>query len=412
MSLLSPPNTKYSDYYDQARFKLVWNMLLLFTGFIFILTAINYTNDNYKPEPYLAAFFLSLISIIVLKYLRRYEVMSYVISIGGFLITSYTFLAHENVIQYTPPMWVVIDVIFTFFTLGRKWGWGILILHFVVLCIFFYTKFQSNLAGLPVYDDLDVHYFVLEFGFASVFMGYILHMFVTTTYYAERKFKVSNTRLNNKNTMISKQNEEKEVMLKEIHHRVKNNLQVITSLLRLQSYEIEGEDNLMKFNEAISRIKAMALIHEKMYQKEMLENFDLDNYIRSLASDLVDTYAVDKKVSFKVEASIERVGSKTIVPLALLFNELITNSLKHAFHQIEEPSITIMLFETSNGFFEMNYADNGRWRENEDNTFGEELIATMTEQLDGSCELTKGFQGTQYRFQLKNLNEQFDEKMN
>ena len=409
MGFLTAPSTTYKNFYDQARFNLVWYISLVFTGFILLLTAVNFSNEFYEPFPYLVAFVMSSSSIITLRLTRKYEVMSIIISISGFAITSYTMLALSDVIQYTTPMWIVINILFTYFTLGRKWGYVVLGLQFIVLCYFFYFKFQDNLSGLPVYDDMDVHYFVLEYAIAIGFIAYFLHMFVTTTYYAERKYKVSNTRLNTHNTLISKQNREKEIMLKEIHHRVKNNLQVITSLLRLQSYEIEDEENAVKFHEAISRIKAMALIHEKMYQKEMLENFDLSNYIESLSKDLLDTYSVNRDVAFKIESNIEQLGTRTIVPLALLFNELITNSLKHAFEDVHEPLITIVLFYTSNEYFELNYSDNGKWKDGSKTSFGQELISTMTEQLDGTYDLLKGGEGTSYHFTLKNLSERFDE---
>ncbi len=409
MGLLSAPRTDYTNFYDQARYNLVWYISLVFAAFILILTAVNFSNESYKPTPYLSAFLMAAVSIIVLRITRKYEVMSMVIAVGSLAITSYTFLAHDHVIQYTTPMWVVINIIFTYFTLGRRWGTVVLLLQFVVIGIFFYTKFQNNLSALPVYDDLDIHYFVLEYAFACAFMGYFLHMFVTTTYYAERKYKVSNTRLNTHNAVITKQNEEKEVMLKEIHHRVKNNLQVVTSLLRLQSYEVENGESVEKFNEAISRVKAMALIHEKMYQKEMLESFDLENYIQSLSADLLTTYNLSQEVEFKVESNVEKVGSRTIVPLALLFNELITNALKHAFEGIENPRITIVLLDQSDRNFEMIFADNGSWKEGDGASFGQELITTMTEQLDGEYELTKGAEGTRYHFRLKNLHEHFDE---
>jgi two-component sensor histidine kinase len=377
-----------------------------------VLTALNFSNEDYAPTPYLMAFIMALGSLIWLRMVRRYEIISRLISLGGFAILSYTLLGLNNVIQYTTPLWVVINVLFTYFTIGRSWGTTILGLHLVVFSIFFYQKFQSNLEGLPTYSDQDIHFFVIEYAIAFALIAYFLHMFVTTTYHAERKFKVSNSRLNNKNSLISKQNEEKEVMLKEIHHRVKNNLQVITSLLRLQSYEIEDEENTSKFNEAISRVKAMALIHEKMYQRDMLENFDMESYIRSLSTDLIETYSIHKHVEFRIESSVEQIGSKTIVPLALLFNELITNSLKHAFTNEETPLITIVLMDLSDRYFELIYKDNGTWKESEESSFGQELITTMTDQLDGTLKLRKGPQGTEYLFELKNISERFDESSN
>lgn len=182
MGLLTAPITDYKNYYDQARFNLIWYISMVFCGFILILTAVNFSNESYEPIPYLTAFLMSIGSVITLRLTKKYEVMSMVIAMGGFGITTYTLLALDNVIQYTTPIWILINVLFTYFTLGRRWGLAILALQFVVLAIFFYTKFQDNLAGLPVYSDEDVHYFVLEFAIGVASMGYFLHMFVTTTY--------------------------------------------------------------------------------------------------------------------------------------------------------------------------------------------------------------------------------------
>lgn len=410
MRLFTPPKTDYVDHYDQARFNLVWYLSAVFTGFIIILVILNLSNRNYAPLSYILACGVSTGSLIALKIFRKYEIVSRAISISGLGILTYTFLGLSNVVQYTTPLWVMINILFSYFTCGRMWGSIILILHFIVFGLFFEFKFQDNLANLPSYTDFDVFYFIVEYSLAGVLIAYFLHMFVTTTYYAERKFRLSNTRLNTKNEVISKQNEEKEVMLKEIHHRVKNNLQVITSLLRLQSYEIEGEENTTKFNEAISRVKAMALIHEKMYQKDMLKNFDLKSYIHSLSTDLLETYSLEKVVNIEVNSDMSEVGSRTIVPLALMFNELISNSLKHAFNDINKPSITINLCQQPDGYFELDYRDNGTWKEGKGASFGQELITTMTEQLDGNVQLNKTSEGTNYKFVLKSLSERYDER--
>ena len=120
MNILKPPSTTYKDYYDQARYSLVWYISLVFTGFILVLTAVNFSSENYQPYSYLMGFLMSFGSLIILRILRKYELVSYIISIGGFGITTYTFLGLSDVIQYTTPMWVVINILFTYFTLGRR----------------------------------------------------------------------------------------------------------------------------------------------------------------------------------------------------------------------------------------------------------------------------------------------------
>ena len=193
-------------------------------------------------------------------------------------------------------------------------------------------------------------------------------------------------------------------MLKEIHHRVKNNLQVISSLLRLQSYEIEEEASRVHFQDAINRVSAMALIHEKMYQNENLSQIDLKNYIESLARDLVQTHARDIDIILNISSEIKELGNDSLVPVALILNELMTNSLKHAFVGKREGLIEVSIMNDARPeYFSFIYKDGGEWKSSpKGNSFGLELIATLTEQLDG--EVSRSYDnGTRYEFSLKNL---------
>ena len=125
---------------------------------------------------------------------------------------------------------------------------------------------------------------------------------------------------------------EKEVLLKEIHHRVKNNLQIITSLLNLQSQSIPDEENKSIFRDSQNRIKSMALVHEKLYQSADLSKIDLNEYVKNLSDYVKDTYsAINKNVKLELQITQIELQVDTIVPLGLILNELISNSFKYAF---------------------------------------------------------------------------------
>lgn len=124
---------------------------------------------------------------------------------------------------------------------------------------------------------------------------------------------------------------EKEALLQEIHHRVKNNLQIIASLLSLQSAYIHDPQMLMQFQESQGRIRSMALIHEKLYQSETLATVDLADYVQSLASILMRTYSANASVQLALELAPASVSIDTAVPVGLMLNELVTNALKYAF---------------------------------------------------------------------------------
>ena len=125
---------------------------------------------------------------------------------------------------------------------------------------------------------------------------------------------------------------EKEVLLREIHHRVKNNLQIIISLLNLQSRYLKDQKVLAAIQESQNRVRAMALVHEKIYQSEHISEIDITEYISYLARYLFDFYGTDKHtIKLVLEGECIKVGINTAVPLGLIINELISNSLKHAF---------------------------------------------------------------------------------
>jgi len=186
---------------------------------------------------------------------------------------------------------------------------------------------------------------------------------------------------------------EKEVLLKEIHHRVKNNLQVISSLLNLQSRYIEDQSVLELFQESQNRVRSMALIHEKLYRSQDLARINFAEYIRNLATHLVRSYrASSGPVSLKVDANDVSLSIDAAVPCGLIINELVSNSLKYAFKDGREGEIRIELRSDRDRQVTLIVADNGvgfpkdldfRYTE----SLGMQLVNTLTNQLDGTVEL-------------------------
>lgn len=307
-------------------------------------------------------------------------------------------------VHLTTPLWMIMNVLFTFFTLEKRWGTIILISHFVVLFTYLYFDFRENITHLPILSDFDIINYILECSIIAAGITYLLIQFIKTNNFTTNQLKNANQVLMNQNQIISHQNMEKEIMLKEIHHRVKNNLQVITSLLRLQSYEIEDKDQTIVFNDAINRVKSIALIHEKMYQSDTLSKFDIENYLQSLSNELIETLSFEYPIKINLSVKISTLGSKSIVPLSLLFNELISNSIKHAFSKTENAQINIEISEDiQTNYFTLSYFDNGKWKNNDSKSFGKELILSMTEQLEGTVHFENNSDGSHYRFKLKNL---------
>lgn len=197
---------------------------------------------------------------------------------------------------------------------------------------------------------------------------------------------------------------EKEVLLREIHHRVKNNLQIISSLLKLQSAFIDHPEMSKVISDSQSRIKTMAIVHEKLYQSD-LESVAIGDYIQTVAI-FTEQYlsSPETKVVFDFQFSNEPVMLKIdqAIPVGLIVNEVLTNSFKYAFHGRKNGSIRIATGKDQDGLLNLVIADDGTGLPPEINagtasSFGMELIRMLTEQMDGKMEM-KSENGVQYSF--------------
>ncbi len=198
---------------------------------------------------------------------------------------------------------------------------------------------------------------------------------------------------------------EKEVLLKEIHHRVKNNLQIISSLLNLQSGYIQDKHAGEMFKESRNRVKSMALIHEKLYQSKDLARIDFADYIRHLTAHLLRSYSVHSPtVNLKVNVDKVLLDIDTALPCGLIINELVSNALKHAFPTGKAGEICVDLHKDQEGKLVLVVGDNGTglppefdFRHTE--SLGLQLVSTLTDQLEGTLELDQS-QGTTFKLSL------------
>ena len=159
---------------------------------------------------------------------------------------------------------------------------------------------------------------------------------------------------------IKRSLKEKEVLLREVHHRVKNNMQIISSLLSLQSQYIEDDQLREAFKDSQNRIQSMAIVHEKLYQSEDFASIDFKEYVESLTRSLFQSSRIDiGRITLKVEVGDVPLGSDYVIPCGLIINELISNCLKHAFPGNKKGEITIKLNRCNEKEIELVVADNG-----------------------------------------------------
>ncbi|OEC88336.1 MULTISPECIES: PAS domain S-box protein [Methanobacterium] len=202
---------------------------------------------------------------------------------------------------------------------------------------------------------------------------------------------------------------EKEVLLREIHHRVKNNLQIISSLLNLQTRCVEGEESISVLKESQNRVKTMAMVHEKLYQSEDLKDINFKEYIESLVSDLFYSYGVKKgTIDLKIDMDNLEMDIDTAIPCGLIINELVTNSLKYAFPcPNNEDIVKVGLKKLQKDNLKLVVSDNGVGlpedldMENVE-TLGLKMVTILVNQLKGNLEVDKTA-GTEFRITFGEL---------
>jgi len=216
------------------------------------------------------------------------------------------------------------------------------------------------------------------------------------------------------------------VRIKEVHHRIKNNLQVISSLLSLQAEKFEDREVIEAFRESQNRVASIAMIHEELHGGENLDSLDFADYLQKLTADLFNSYRVGKDgISLKLDLEKVDLGTDTAIPLGIIVNELVSNSLKHAFSYKKEGEICINLrsnedpysrdelsgsnseYPKNNGFhYTLTVADNGRGIpekidfRNAD-SLGLQLITILVEQIGGCIELNRNY-GTEFVIKFDN----------
>lgn len=200
---------------------------------------------------------------------------------------------------------------------------------------------------------------------------------------------------------------EKEVLLKEVHHRVKNNLQVISSILNLQSSYVEDEELKQVLRESQNRIKTMSFIHENLYQKDQFSSIDFSDYIKNLSTNLLHSYQIySNLVEIKYNLSQVYLTLDQAIPCGLIVNELVSNALKHAFPNGKAGTILIELNE-ENEKVNLGIMDDGTGLPKEldikeTETLGLQLVLSLVEQLDAKLDI-KSDRGTEYLITFERL---------
>lgn len=217
----------------------------------------------------------------------------------------------------------------------------------------------------------------------------------------------TNLLLEDKNQTIGKALADREVLLREIHHRVKNNLQIISSLLNLQARSVKDAEAIEAVKEGRNRVKSMALIHQKLYQEGQLTGISVRQYLESLCDSLYQSFGVNQEnIELIMEADDLTLDVDTTIPLGLIVNELITNSLKYAFGDDGKGSLTVVFKQHSDHLI-LAVKDNGKGiekaTETSEESFGMKMVHSLARKLKALVEVFTNERGTEVRLTITNF---------
>tara|TARA_R110000868_G_scaffold73300_4_gene212741 strand:- start:655 stop:2538 length:1884 start_codon:yes stop_codon:yes gene_type:complete len=213
----------------------------------------------------------------------------------------------------------------------------------------------------------------LGFGLVALLLGLLVFSFIS---YRNRS---------KSHKLLASKNAEIELLLKEVHHRVKNNLEVVSSLLSLQSAQIDDKTTKEAMLEGQNRVNSIGIVHQKLYQGTNLGAIEMKDYFLNLSESIFDSLGAEKKVNLNLAMKQLNLDIDTAVPLGLIINELLTNTIKYAFPERNKGTITIKLEKQNNNILHLEVADDGIGKSGtiHGTGFGSQLITLLTRQLNG-----------------------------
>ncbi|PCI96348.1 MAG: hypothetical protein COB15_10545 [Flavobacteriales bacterium] len=394
MNFFSPNTDDLEGFFNKAKYAMAWRLSIAFISVFLILSVIFITSDIRIFSVFLIILIASLVCFIYLRKSKNFKVLFWIYVICGTILVHYSINYIYEFTHFVDFLWIIATVLLAFVGLGKKVGYVFIVINTLGIYYFFLFSLNKHIELLDERTLTQLIEAIVEITFAIAIISYLLHQYIVFNDYFTYK-------LTNANTTLTNKNEENIILVKEIHHRVKNNLQIVISLLRLQKHELDSVESRTHFSEAINRIMAMALIHKKLYQQSDMAEIQIEAYLNDLSEDLISISNMGLPIGFSVKSEVNKIGLKTIVPLGLLINELLSNSIKHAFSKKAKGFISINILKSNTNEFKLVYSDDGNWIEPKKNYtgFGLGLIQTLVEQLEGNFTRNK----SAYTFTIKNI---------
>jgi len=286
------------------------------------------------------------------------------------------------------------------FLLNNKWEVWLKYIYLISIVALFFSAYFLLKTYSPIYTIEEAHAAPLKFVIKLIV---VISILIEVSYFGKIVSENDNT-LREVNYLLSQKNKEKVLLMTEMHHRIKNNFQVVVTLLKMQASKIEGDNLSEVLQEAQNRVLSMAKLHESIYSSE---DFTVDTSLHfdSLIKSIIKNQNVNKKIELDISIPKFNLGINTLIPLGLIINEIITNSMKYAFNEKNNGLISIKMSLINQNMYELFIADNGVGHTStKTGGLGSKLIKLFTKQLKGSIEKINQ-NGTAYKICFENIDQ-------
>lgn len=380
--------------FNEAKFNLIWKFIYS-TSILFSILIIVYIFQWHLENilSFLPALILLISCLFYLKKTKKYQPIYFIICTAGMIFPLITLITVTDVLHFGDFIWLIVAVLLSYFGLGSNIAkyFGLSSILVIIIYISFFVNI--NVDHLKPLTTIDQVALASEMIIAFGIIFYITYQYTLLHSISENKILAINQELENQNEQITKQNHEKELLLKEIHHRVKNNMQIISSLMNLQSKSVSDESANAVLKESQGRIKTMMLLHQRLYLSEQdFSTLNFKNYLSDLIHEIDKTLNTNKnKTEVNIEIPTIHIDIDTAIPIGLIVNELCTNAYKYALSENGKLSLKLTVKNENELILEIH--DNGQGLKTEfnsesANSFGFRLILMLIKQLKAEINYT------------------------
>ena len=377
--------TEVELYAKRLRIEFAFVITFTFVIVFSILTVVYYFGSLQSFAAQACFLILCICCLLIIRSAKNHKLVFILYSVMGTISPSIALVFFHDSIHFVELLWMLASISMAYFFVGRILGTTLLAFSLIAIFTFIFCSLDDYIVIIAQPSTYQKFMLAVEMVLGFGLNIYLFYLYNKINKFTALKLREANDQLISRNLKIRHQNTEKTILIKEVYHRVKNNLQIIISLLRIQSEKIKTKEVKSYFQESINQIMAISLVHQKLYKSENLSQIKFSEYANELISTIISTDAQKRNIQYSVTSKIDKIGLESLVPIGLIINELTLNSLKHAFtDENKKGEIELNVRgDVHNKWIYMMYTDNGHWGEHKtsETGFGQVLIEALAEHL-------------------------------